>query len=140
MSGDQTESTKSGLPAAFGAYLIWGFLPLYLILVSSVPAFEFVSWRIVWTLPICILIVIFRKQITDIKEALANPRAILVLSASSLLIAINWFVYVWAIQEGEVYAASLGYYINLPVNVLLRTMLELTACFASKCLSAPCQD
>jgi chloramphenicol-sensitive protein RarD len=123
MSKDQSDSTKSGLPAAFGAYLIWGFLPLYLILVSSVPAFEFVSWRIVWTLPICIVIVIFRKQISDIKQALANPRALLVLTASSLLIATNWFVYVWAIQAGEVYAASLGYYINPLINVLLGTML-----------------
>jgi chloramphenicol-sensitive protein RarD len=123
MDKDQADSQKSGLPAAFSAYLIWGFLPLYLILVSSVPPFEFVSWRIIWTLPICVLIVIFRKQIPDIKQALANPRALMVLTASSLLIGVNWFVYVWAIQTGEVYAASLGYYINPLVNVLLGTML-----------------
>ena len=123
MNGDHPENAKSGLPAAFGAYLIWGFLPLYLILVSSVPAFEFVSWRIVWTLPICVLIVLFRKQIPDIRDALANPRALMVLTASALLIATNWYIYVWAIQAGEVYAASLGYYINPLINVLLGTML-----------------
>ena len=47
----------SGLAPALGAYLIWGFLPLYLLLVKSVPPFEFVGWRIIWTLPLCLLIV-----------------------------------------------------------------------------------
>ncbi|MGQ7828693.1 EamA family transporter RarD [Altererythrobacter sp. Z27] len=113
----------SGLYAALGAYVIWGFLPLYLLLVKSVPPFEFVGWRIIWTLPICIVIVLFRVQIPDVKAALANRRAMLVLAASAMLIAVNWFVYVWAIQSGEVYAASLGYYINPLVNVLLGTLL-----------------
>ncbi|MBO6945622.1 MAG: EamA family transporter RarD [Altererythrobacter sp.] len=111
------------MPAALGAYGIWGFLPLYLILVQSVPPIEFVGWRIIWTLPICLLIVVFRKQIPDLKAALSNSKVLLVLMGSAILIAINWFVYVWAIQTGEVYAASLGYYINPLVNVLLGTML-----------------
>jgi chloramphenicol-sensitive protein RarD len=69
------------------------------------------------------VIVLFRKQLPDLKAALANRRALLVLTASAALIAVNWFVYVWAIQTGEVYAASLGYYINPLVNVLLGTLL-----------------
>ena len=52
---------KSGLPSAIGAYTIWGFFPLYLILVSAVPPFEFVAWRIIWTVPICALIVLVRR-------------------------------------------------------------------------------
>jgi chloramphenicol-sensitive protein RarD len=116
-------SDPSGLPAAIAAYTIWGFLPLYLILVKTVPPIEFVGWRIIWTLPICLVIVLLRKQMPDLKAALANRRALLVLTASAALIAINWFVYVWAIQTGEVYAASLGYYINPLVNVLLGTLL-----------------
>jgi len=119
----QAGSKPSGLPAALGAYLIWGFLPLYLILVQSVPPIEFVGWRIIWTLPFCLLIVLFRKQIPELKAALFNRRAMLILLASSILIATNWFVYVWAVQTGEIFAASLGYYINPLVNVLLGTML-----------------
>ncbi|WIW94646.1 EamA family transporter RarD [Altererythrobacter rubellus] len=119
----QAGSKPSGLPAALGAYLIWGFLPLYLILVQSVPPIEFVGWRIIWTLPFCLLIVLFRKQIPELKTALFNRRAMLILLASSILIATNWFVYVWAVQTGEIFAASLGYYINPLVNVLLGTML-----------------
>ncbi|MCT2559833.1 EamA family transporter RarD [Tsuneonella sp. YG55] len=113
----------SGLPAALGAYLIWGFLPLYLILVNSVPPFEFVAWRIVWTLPLCLVIASLRHQLPEIAAALRNPRTLGWLALSSVLIAVNWLVYVWAIQAGEVFAASLGYYINPLVNVLLGTVL-----------------
>lgn len=114
---------KSGLAPALGAYLIWGFLPLYLILVRAVPAFEFVAWRIVWTLPICLLIVLVRRQWPDVRAAIADRRTLGWLGVSSLLIGVNWFVYIWAIQSGEVYAASLGYYINPLINVLLGTLL-----------------
>lgn len=120
----QSEATPrpSGLPAALGAYIIWGFLPLYLILVQSVPAFEFVAWRIIFTLPVCLVIVAFRRQLGELLAALSSRRAMLLLAASSALIATNWFTYVWAIQRGEIYAASLGYYINPLVNVLMGTL------------------
>lgn len=113
----------SGLPQALGAYLIWGFLPLYLMLFSSVPPFEFVGWRIIWTLPLCLLIVAARRQFPEIRAALSDARALLMLLASAVLIGINWFVYIWAIIEGHVYATSLGYYLNPLLNVLLGTML-----------------
>ena len=115
--------SPSGLPQALGAYILWGFMPLCLLLVRQVPAFEFVGWRIVWTLPVCLLIVAFRGQFPAIREALRNWRALLILTASAVLIAVNWVVYVWAIQQNFVYAASLGYYINPLVNVLLGTLL-----------------
>ena len=112
------QTDRTGLAAAFSAYVIWGFLPLYLILVRSVPAFEFVGWRIIWTLPLCLLIVLARRQGPDLRAALANRRTLGLLALSATLIAVNWVVYVWAIQNGQVYAASLGYYINPLVNVL----------------------
>lgn len=114
---------RTGLFAALGAYLIWGLLPLYLILVASVPPFEFVGWRIIWTLPICLAIALARRQWPELKTAIGNPRTIAWLSLSAALIAVNWVVYIWAIQNGQVYAASLGYYINPLINVLLGTML-----------------
>jgi chloramphenicol-sensitive protein RarD len=113
------ERAPSGLPHALGAYLIWGFLPLYLMLVTSVPPFEFVGWRIIWTLPLCLLIVAFRGQFGEVRAALANRRALLALTASAALIGFNWLIYVWAIMAGEVYAASIGYYINPLINVVL---------------------
>lgn len=123
MSAQPDESQPSGLPAALGAYLIWGFMPLYLILVAAVPPFEFVGWRIIWTLPICLVIVLFRKQMPDLLSAMSDVRSLKVLTASALLVGTNWLVYIWAIQNGHVYAASLGYYINPLVNVLLGTLV-----------------
>ncbi len=113
----------SGLAPALGAYLIWGFLPLYLMLVKSVPAFEFVAWRIIWTLPLCLVIVAVRRQFPELLAALRSPRSLLALLASAVLIGINWFVYIWAIMAGEVYATSIGYYLNPLLNVLLGTLV-----------------
>ena len=106
-----------------GAYVIWGLMPLYLLLVRSVPAFEFVGWRIIWTLPLCLLIALCASNGPELRAALAHRRTLGWLALSATLIAVNWVVYVWAIQNGQVYAASLGYYINPLVNVLLGTML-----------------
>jgi tetratricopeptide (TPR) repeat protein len=124
MTEDASQTDRTGLGAAVGAYVIWGFLPLYLILVRSVPPFEFVGWRIIWTLPLCLLIVAYRKQGGEVRRALAERKTLALLLLSATLIAINWVVYVWAIQNGQVYAASLGYYINPLVNVLLGTLLS----------------
>ena len=112
----------SGLVPAVAAYTIWGFLPLYLLLVRAVPAFEFVSWRIIWTLPLCLLIIAFRRQFPELIAAFKSPRAMLALGASAVLIGINWFVYIWAIMAGEVFATSIGYYLNPLINVLLGTL------------------
>lgn len=118
-----TQPTPSGLAPAIAAYVIWGFLPVYLLLVQAVPPFEFVGWRIIWTLPICLIIVALRRQGPDLRAALADRRSLVVLAGSALLIGTNWLVYVWAIQRGEVLAASLGYYINPLLNVLLGTLV-----------------
>lgn len=117
-----TAPTPSGLAPALGAYLIWGFLPLYLMLVNTIPAVEFVGWRIIWTLPFCLVIVALRGQFAEVLAALRSPRTLLALLASAVLIGINWFVYIWAIMAGEVYATSIGYYLNPLLNVLLGTL------------------
>ena len=114
---------KGGLPAALCAYLIWGFLPLYLMLVSEIPPIEFVGWRIIWTVPVCLVIVMFRKQMPAIRAALADRKALLYLTASASLIGLNWFIYVWAIQNERVFATSLGYYINPIINIVIGTVL-----------------
>jgi len=122
MRDEPIPQPASGLPAALGAYIIWGFLPLYLMLVSSVPPFEFVGWRIIWTLPLCLIIVAARRQFPALRRALVNPRMLGLLLLSATLIGINWFTYIWAIVNVEVYATSLGYYLNPLINVLLGTL------------------
>ncbi|WP_394731151.1 EamA family transporter RarD [Altererythrobacter sp. GH1-8] len=112
----------SGLPAAIGAYLLWGFLPLYLLLVREVPAFEFVGWRIIWTVPICLVLIALRRQWPQVKAAIADRQTLGWLFVSAALIGANWLTYIWAIQANYVYAASMGYYLNPMLNVLLGTV------------------
>lgn len=119
---DTATDRPSGLPHAVGAYLIWGLLPLYLRLLHHVPPFEFVGWRLIFTLPVCLVFVTARRQIGELISALGNPRTLGLLLAGALLIGSNWLLYVMAIQTGHVFATSLGYYINPLMNVLAGTL------------------
>lgn len=112
-------SNQGGLPFAISAYLIWGFVPLFFKLLSSVPPVEVLAQRIVWSLPLCFLIMAFRRQIGEYLVALRDWRVLRMLLVSSVLIALNWLVYIYSIFTDHVLAASLGYYLNPLVNVML---------------------
>ncbi|MFM5948787.1 MAG: EamA family transporter RarD [Novosphingobium sp.] len=107
---------------AFATYLIWGLMPLYLRLVHQVPPFEFVGWRIVFTLPLCLLLVVLLRQGAALKAALAWP-VLRLLVISAILVGTNWLVYIAAVQSGHVLATSIGYYMNPLANVLAGTLL-----------------
>jgi chloramphenicol-sensitive protein RarD len=109
---------RAGLGAALGTHAIWGAMPLYLQLVKTVPAVEYVAWRILFTLPLCGVIIAWRGAGPEVRAVLRDRKAVLTLLGSATLIAINWFLYVWAIDSGHVYAASLGYYV-LPLLMML---------------------
>lgn len=117
-----TADQPSGLPQAITAYLVWGLFPIYLMRIKHLTPLEFVGWRILFTAPVCILIVIFRRQVIDVLNTFRNRKVMLLLLGSSILIGGNWLIYVMAIHGGHVFAASLGYYINPLVNVLAGTL------------------
>src|SRR5690606_28059608 len=123
MSG-VSPSAKSGLLYALGAHAFWGSMPLYLLLVQSVSPIEFVAWRVVFTLPLCLLFLAVTRGWSELRTVLRNRRALLTLVGSAAMVAINWCLYVWAIHSGHVYAASLGYYI-LPLMMMLLGLLVL---------------
>ncbi|MBU6267083.1 MAG: EamA family transporter RarD [Sphingomonadales bacterium] len=112
----------TGLQFAVGAYLIWGLLPLYLKLLHGIGPVQFVGWRVVFTLPVCLALVTTTRQGWKLAAALRNPRTLALLVLSALLIGGNWLIYVIAVQWGHVIAASIGYYINPLLNVLLGTV------------------
>lgn len=114
---------RGGLLAALIAYISWGFLPLYFRLLDQVPPVEVVAWRVIFTVPLCLLIITARKQWPDLRAAIAHRTTLLRLCASSVLIVANWTIYIVAVNGGHVLAASLGYYINPLLNVLLGTLL-----------------
>jgi chloramphenicol-sensitive protein RarD len=122
MTEADQSARRAGMQMAVGAYVVWGMLPLYFWFLSDIPAFEFVGWRIILTLPFCLLFIALRGQGRDLFAALADGKIMLRLMLSASLIGINWLIYVVAIQQGHVYAASLGYYINPLANVLAGTL------------------
>lgn len=113
---------RRGLAAAVAAYVMWGLLPLYFHALRDVPPLELVGWRVLFTVPVCLVIVALRKQGAEVRAALAAPRVLAQLMLSALLIGGNWLIYVMAINNGQVLATSLGYYINPMINVLIGTL------------------
>jgi len=108
-----------GIAYAVAAYLLWGVFPVYFKALQGVPALEILGHRIVWSLAVCaaLLLVLRRGQwLADLRR---QPRVLAWFTASSALVALNWFVYIWAVNSGRVVDASLGYFINPLVNVLI---------------------
>lgn len=101
------------------AYLIWGFLPIYFKLTEHVDALEVLAHRIVWAVPFGALILWARKQWPEVRRALTSPRLFFWLFMAAAFIAVNWYVYIYAVQTDQVYQASLGYYINPLIYVLV---------------------
>lgn len=110
---------RRGLGFGLGAYLIWGFLPLYFLLLAGVTAGEIVADRVVWSLVLLIGILAVAGRFGKLVAVLRNPRTLRLLAISAALISVNWLIYIWAVQNGHVLAASLGYFLNPLVNVLL---------------------
>jgi chloramphenicol-sensitive protein RarD len=119
-----SDRSGGGVFHALGAHAIWGSMPLYLMLVDEVPVVEFVAWRTLFTLPVCFGIVLLTGAGAEMRGVLRERRTVATLFASAGFVAVNWLLYVWAIQTGHVYAASLGYYI-LPLTMMLLGLVVL---------------
>lgn len=117
--GSTPPRSPSGVLPAVACYGIWGLLPLFFKLIENVGALEVVAHRVIWSLLLILLILAFGSGIRSFLDVLRDRRLMLPLAASSLLIAINWLVYVWAVHDHHVLAASLGYFLNPLVSVLL---------------------
>lgn len=108
-----------GVASATTAFLIWGLTPIYFKVIRSVAAFEILMHRIVWSCLFLILLVLIMKKWPEFKQVIKNGRTLLILLATTLIVASNWFVFIWAINHDKILHTSLGYYINPLVNVLL---------------------
>jgi chloramphenicol-sensitive protein RarD len=113
---------SSGLPHAFGVYAMWGLLPLYFALLHAVAPTQIVAARTLFSLPLCLALAAVSGQLGEVRLALRDRARLVPLCASAALIGANWLVYVGAVAHGHVLAASLGYYINPLINVLLGTL------------------
>ncbi|HEY9103955.1 EamA family transporter RarD [Chitinimonas sp.] len=109
---------RTGILYAAAAYFIWGLLPLYLKAMKQVPAQEILMHRMAWSLVFLIAVLLVRKHWDWLKPALTSPRVLGRFIASATVLSINWFIYIWAVNDGRVVDASLGYFINPLVNVM----------------------
>lgn len=112
-------NTRSGLLQAIAAYIIWGFMPLFFKQLVDINSLVVVAHRTIWAVILLIIILAIIKRLPEYKIVFTTPALLRALILSSLLIATNWLVYIWSVQNDHILAASLGYYLNPLLNVVL---------------------
>lgn len=118
-----TPLDRRGLFAALGAYAMWGVFPLYWYLLKSVPALQIIAHRVIWCGVFVAGWLLLRDGPVWLRQVLATPRVLRMLCLSALLISFNWGVYIWAVTNGRVVEASLGYFINPLVSIVIGVLV-----------------
>ncbi|WP_377112185.1 EamA family transporter RarD [Pseudoalteromonas sp. M58] len=113
-----TEQRKGAIFACL-AFFMWGLAPIYFKMIQHVSAFEILMHRVIWSVMFLILVVSVLNYWDKIKRILIQPKLILMLVVTSTLLGFNWGLFIWAINNNHMLDASLGYYINPLLNVLL---------------------
>jgi chloramphenicol-sensitive protein RarD len=115
-----TGDTTQGFVTAGAAYLLWGLvLPFFMKALDHIPPVEIVAHRILWAVPAGALILVWLGRTADLKAALKKPRVIGMAAVTATVISINWGVYVYSIASNQALEASLGYYINPLISVVM---------------------
>jgi chloramphenicol-sensitive protein RarD len=115
----QDRQPVTGGLCAFSAFLIWGLSPVYWKALHGVAAFEIILHRIIWSFFFLMPLVVAGRRWVEFKKAVNTPTILAILIVTAMLVGVNWFTYIWAVNNGRVLQASLGYYINPLVNVFL---------------------
>lgn len=119
----KNEDSLSGFLFALTAYLLWGFLPLYMKAMAHIPPVEVIAHRVIWSVPIALLVLVVLGRTGDLRAALRSPRMLGMGALTAALISVNWGIYVWAIGSGHALDAALGYYINPLFSIFLGAVL-----------------
>ena len=113
----------AGIAYGLGAYLWWGLCPIYFKAVAHVPPAEVLAHRIVWSVVLLGALLALRGRTGEIWSAARQPRVLRSLLASTLLVTVNWFTFIWAVSNDRILAASFGYFMNPLVTVLLGVLV-----------------
>ena len=114
---------RNGMFYAAAAYISWGLFPVYFKLLKDIPPQQILMHRVLWSFLLLMAILLYRKQWGWLRDVAKRPRVVAGFAASALLLSVNWFLYIWAVNSGRVIDASLGYFMNPLVNVLLGYLL-----------------
>lgn len=117
--GEGWELVKKGVLAGVAAYTLWGLLPVYWKALQTVPALEILVHRTVWSLVFVLLLQAILRRWDWLRLVRQQPRMLRIFLGSTVLLSVNWLTYIWAVNAGHVVDASLGYFINPLVSVLL---------------------
>jgi chloramphenicol-sensitive protein RarD len=109
---------KKGILYGIGAYVFWGFFPIYWKLLHDVPAIQLIGHRIIWSFLLLIIVVFFSRQWTEFRATI-NLKVLRIYTIAAILIGINWLMYVWAVNHEFIVETSLGYFINPLLSVLM---------------------
>ena len=112
-----------GVLAGIAAYLIWGFLPIYLKALQVVPSFQIMLHRLVWSCLFVLLLIVLRKEWPKFRASIASRRVLMFYSLTAVLLASNWLIYIYGVNSGQVIETSLGYFINPLLNVALGVVI-----------------
>ncbi|MEL6857966.1 MAG: EamA family transporter RarD [Pseudomonadota bacterium] len=113
-----SSSLRLGFLSCIGCYFIWGCLPLYFRALDHIKPEEMLAHRIIWSVPTGLILIMLARNWHQLRAALTRQN-VLWLCISAMLIGANWFIYIWAVSQERVMEASLGYYINPLINVLI---------------------
>lgn len=115
----QTNDEKQGVTFGLLAYVMWGIAPIYFKFIDMVPAPEILVHRILWSFLLMVVLIVAIKKVDAFLAILRNKRTLLILLGSATLLSFNWGMFIWAVNSDHILDASLGYYINPLLNVLL---------------------
>ena len=116
-----SDTRRAGLLFGVGAYASWGLFPAFFPLLKPASAFEILAHRIVWCFALMVVVVAAVRRLGDLRRM--SPRTWLLLTAASALISVNWVIYIYAVNNGHVVDAALGYFINPLVTVALGLLI-----------------
>jgi len=110
---------KQGIIYAILAFTFWGLVPIYFKLLQSVNPVEILIHRILWSVVFLSILIVLTKQTSNLKKILKDKKKLKILFLTSILVSTNWLIFIWAVSNNQITEASLGYFINPIVNVIL---------------------
>ncbi|MCC4819596.1 chloramphenical resistance permease RarD [Vibrio lentus] len=119
MTQDDQQRTRQGILLAVAAYTMWGIAPIYFKSLSEVSPFEILSHRVIWSFFLLAFLLHMSRGWRKVRDTLTSKPKMLYLVATSILVGANWLIFIWAVNSNHMLDASLGYYINPLINVLL---------------------
>ena len=113
------QQTRQGIFYALGAYFIWGIAPAYFKLLQQVAPGEIMTHRVIWSFFFMLILLSLSRNWNKVKATLKQPKKVLLLAVSAILVCSNWLIFIWAVNNQHLLEASLGYFINPLLNVLV---------------------